>query len=84
MMGHGSWLWAQTTCQSVLTRCRVSGEDVRLRGREATVRRHPGDFRRPGAVGSTSGTSEDVPEGTDTPFGVSGASFGRSDSSQRW
>ena len=35
-------------------------------------------------IGLASGTSEDMPEGTDMPFGVSGASFGRGDSSQGW
>ena len=81
-LGDGPWLWAQMMCPGLLTRRRVSSPDAWLRGREAAVRWHPGSFCQPGAVGSMLGTSEDVPEGMDTLFGVSGASFGRGDSSQ--
>ena len=74
-LGDGPLLWAQTMCPGLLTRRRASGEDPWSQGHEATVQRRPGSFHWPGAIGSTLGTSEDVPEGMDTPFGVSGASF---------
>ena len=80
-LGGGPWMVVQMTCLWPLWCVQRRRAVV---GCDAVVRPHPGGFRQPGAIGSTLGTSKDMPKSTDMPFGVSGASFRCSDSSQGW
>ena len=80
MVGHGC-----RPRQHVWVTRHIVVRPERMRGRGAAKPQFgsiPAVLAGLGVIGPALGTSEDMPEGTDTPFGVSGASFGRGDSSQ--